>query len=57
MISIVLSIIAYALLIHPLGFHLMTFLDGVCLLEDWGNEIEKCDAHFLDHHSCCLPHF
>lgn len=26
MISIVLSIIAYALLIHPLGFHLMTFL-------------------------------
>jgi hypothetical protein len=25
MISIVLSIIAYALLIHPLGFHLMTF--------------------------------
>jgi len=26
MISIVLSILAYALLIHPLGFHLMTFL-------------------------------
>jgi hypothetical protein len=26
MISVIVSILAYALLIHPLGFHLMTFL-------------------------------